>query len=165
MKQNNKTVFLVFFLVFLLVIIIVVQIIKTPSVNPRIDPSPTGDNQNNASQIEQQTSTTNLQIVSTNLLTEANPLYVDRFLKISFNKAISPLDIKYTLSPEIESGAFQENNPNEILIKPAEVWPFGTTYTLTIDSSTIAMDGSKLDKNYTFVFTTYKEEGHREEGL
>ncbi len=79
-------------------------------------------------------------------------------IEITLSKPTSVSQFKYHFDPEIPNNIEPQNDPTFKIIftKPLEL---GQGYTLFIDEGTVSKDGEKIDRTYTYHFSTIKYSG------
>ncbi len=74
----------------------------------------------------------------------------DRPIAAGVESAVDPRAI-FRIEPRV-NGRLDWRDPVTLRFRPAASLPVGTTYTVTIDTSFRALDGSRLERPYTFTF-------------
>lgn len=155
---KSSTTLLIILLITIIVLIILVQIFagsrqKDSVQNLPIEvPSATSTPENPLTPEGE-----NVKILTTNI-TEA-PLAINAPVKFKFSKTMDNESLKLQITPQEELLPLFDQTLTELSIEPTNAWDFNTKYQIKIFKETKAADGSALDKDYEFSFSTLPYSG------
>ena len=155
---NIKPVFLFVILVFFITPVILLLIGLSVSRPQQKQPTPTPPIKNVSPTAT--TGPSNQDVQNTLFVVRAAPLQaLDLFylpvqpIELTFTSPISPENLKYTVSPFVETKTKQGTMSTSVIVYPAGNWKSGLT-TVTIGSGTKSSSGSPLSQDFIYYLNT-----------